>query len=324
MQQSSDAWQPGLSPQRLRERAQWMATIREFFAQRGVLEVDTPILASAGVTDPHLSNATTTLSWQADKQWYLQTSPEYAMKRLLAAGSGCIYQIAKVIRDDEVGRFHNPEFSMLEWYRVGFDEHQLMDEVDLLLQTLLQAEPAQRYTYQQVFVRYLNIDPLTEQGLSELKAWLVAQNIGDWVSQENDNDVLLHLAMSHYIEPLIGKASPCFIYNFPASQAALAQLDTEDSRVARRFEVYYQGIELANGFYELTDAQVQAARFAEDNQQRQTLGRPQAATDKKLLAALAAGVPDCAGVALGLDRLLMLKWGAQHIDEVQSFSIHRA
>lgn len=323
-QPAAELWQPGLSPQRLRDRATVMASIRSFFAARRVLEVETPLLASAGVTDPHLTNATTTLNGQGSSLFYLQTSPEYAMKRLLAAGSGCIFQLARVVRDDEVGRFHNPEFTMLEWYRVGFDEHQLMDEVDQLLQELLQCAEAERLTYQQAFLRYLKLDPLTDVGLTQLRSWLVNQDIGDWIAEEPDTDILLHLAMSHYIEPELGQEKPCFIYNFPASQAALAQIDSKDQRVARRFEVYFKGIELANGFYELTDADAQAARFDADNHQRELMGRPPAVVDTRLLGALRAGLPDCAGVALGVDRLLMLKWKAKHIDEVQSFSSQRS
>lgn len=322
-QLAAESWQPGVTPERLLERANVMASIRRFFAARKVLEVETPILASAGVTDPHLTNATTTLNWQGPSTLYLQTSPEYAMKRLLAAGSGCIFQLARVVRDDEVGRFHNPEFTMLEWYRVGFDEHQLMDEMDELLQQLLQCAPAERLTYQQAFQRHLKLDPLTDEGLSQLRTWLVNQNIGDWIAEEADTDILLHLAMSHYIEPELGQKRPCFIYNFPASQAALAKIDAKDARVARRFEVYFKGVELANGFYELTDAEAQAARFAADNRQRRLMGRPQAVVDTRLLDALRAGLPECAGVALGVDRLLMLKWKAEHIDEVQTFSIQR-
>lgn len=324
MQQVSECWQPGLTRQRLVDRSKVMASIREFFTSRDLLEVETPLLSSAGVTDPHLTNAVTTLNWQGPSSYFLQTSPEYAMKRLLAAGSGSIFQLARVVRDDEVGRIHNPEFTLLEWYRVGFDEHQLMDEVDDFLQAMLRCGAAERMTYQQAFLRYLQVDPLTNEGLSSLRAWLVSQDIADWIADESDHDVLLHLAMSHYIEPLIGKDVPCFIYNFPASQAALAKIDPADKRVARRFEAYFKGVELANGFYELTDAEAQARRFAEDNRQREQMGRPPVSIDTRLLAAMEAGMPDCAGVALGVDRLLMLKWQVDHIDQVQTFSIHRS
>ncbi|MCL5050162.1 MAG: elongation factor P--(R)-beta-lysine ligase [Firmicutes bacterium] len=313
-------WQPGISVQRLRDRAQLMREIRDFFAQREVMEVDTPLLATAGVTDPHLTNAETSIAGQ---RYFLQTSPEYAMKRLLAAGSGCIYQLGKAVRDDELGRYHNPEFCLLEWYRIGFDDTQLMQEVDAFLQVTLGCEAADYISYQALFLHYLNIDPLEAAGITQLKHWLSAQQLGDWVATETDTDTLLQLAMSHFIEPQMGQQRPVIVFNFPASQAALARIDVQDPRVARRFEVYFKGIELANGFYELSDSSVQAQRFAADNQMRSRQGKPQQPIDHHLLAALEAGLPDCAGVALGVDRLAMLRWGAEHIDQVLSFSARR-
>src|SRR5690554_2963780 len=311
-------WQPSISMPRLRQRADVLTSIRSFFAERHVMEVETPLLANAGVTDPHLSNAVTHLNTCGAEltPFYLQTSPEYAMKRLLAAGSGCIYQMAKVVRDDEIGRFHNPEFTMLEWYRVGFTDFDLMSEVDSLLQLVLGTEPAEFVSYQQLFINHTGCDPLTPQGLQHLKAWLVDKSIGDWVASESNMNTLLQLAISHFIEPMLGQTRPTFVYNFPASQAALARLDDKDARVARRFEVYIKGIELANGFYELTDPAQQAERFELDNLQRRELGRPPAVIDQRLLAALQQGLPECSGVALGVDRLLMLKLGASHIKEV--------
>ncbi|MGX5914597.1 elongation factor P--(R)-beta-lysine ligase [Aliidiomarina sp. Khilg15.8] len=315
-------WQPSATFAVMQSRAQLMQSIRDFFTQRAVLEVETPMLAHAGVTDPHLVNAVTRLSGPGlpkPTDFYLQTSPEYAMKRLLAAGSGSIFQIARVVRDDEIGRYHNPEFSMLEWYRVDFNEHQLMDEMDALLQLTLQCGLASRISYQQLFIQHLGLDPLTEQGLCELETCLRDHGLGNIVDQTSDTDTWLQLAMSHLIEPHIGIENPCFVYDFPASQAALAQISTADPRVARRFEVYFRGIELANGFYELTDSAQQEQRFEVDNQARLALGKTVAPADRRLLAALASGLPACAGVALGLDRLLMLKLGARHINEVLAF-----
>ena len=322
MGESTCDWQPSISILRLKQRAEVLATIRNFFAERDVTEVETPLLANAGVTDPHLSNAVTHLNAFGSKliPFYLQTSPEYAMKRLLAAGSGCIYQMAKVVRDDEIGRFHNPEFTMLEWYRVGFTDNDLMAEVDSLLQLVLGTEPARFVSYQQLFIEHTHCDPLTSEGLQQLKIWLIEKSLGDWVANETNMDTLLQLAISHFIEPSLGHERPTFVYNFPASQAALARLDEDDPRVARRFEVYVAGIELANGFYELTDADQQAQRFARDNMQRRAQGRPPAVIDHRLLAALQEGVPECSGVALGVDRLLMLKLGVRHIKEVLSFT----
>ena len=315
-------WQPSISMPRLKQRAEVLASIRRFFAERDVTEVETPLLANAGVTDPHLSNAVTHLNAFESKltPFYLQTSPEYAMKRLLAAGSGCIYQMAKVVRDDEIGRYHNPEFTMLEWYRVGFTDSDLMAEVDGLLQLVLGTKPAEFVSYQQLFIEHTGCDPLTQEGLEQLKIWLIGKSIGDWVAHETNMDTLLQLAISHFIEPALGQQRPIFVYNFPASQAALARLDEADPRVARRFEVYVKGIEIANGFYELTDADQQAQRFELDNLQRRQLGRPPAAIDYRLLAALQQGLPECSGVALGIDRLLMLKFGVNHIKEVLSFT----
>lgn len=319
-------WQPTVSIERLRERAEVLASIRAFFTERNVLEVETPLLANAGVTDLHLVNAVTELNTGAGKTvpFFLQTSPEFAMKRLLAAGSGCIYQLAKAVRNDEVGRFHNPEFTMLEWYRVGFTDTQLMDEIDAFLQQILASEPAEYISYQQAFINQTGNDPLTKEGILGLQAWLVDKNLGDWVKRETDPDVLLQLAMSHFIEPTLGMQRPVFVYNFPASQAALARLDANDKRVARRFEVYVQGVELANGFYELTDYAQQRARFEQDNRQRIAMGLQPAMIDERFLAALKFGLPECAGVALGVDRLLMLKWGASHISEVVTFTSDRA
>lgn len=315
-------WKPSASFAVMQHRAQLMQRIRDFFAKRNVLEVETPLLARAGVTDPHLANAMTTLSGPGlpePTEFYLQTSPEYAMKRLLAAGSGSIFQIARVVRDDEIGRYHNPEFSLLEWYRVGFDEHQLMAEVDALMQLTLRCPAATRISYQQLFLKHLDVDPLTSEGLAQLKRYLGEHNLGNIVDQTSDTDIWLHLAMSHIIEPQIGSDAPCFVYDFPASQAALAQLSAQDPRVARRFELYYRGMELANGFYELTDEAAQAERFAADNRARDALGKARAPIDNRLLAALNNGLPECAGVALGLDRLLMLQLNATHIDEVLAF-----
>jgi lysyl-tRNA synthetase class 2 len=320
-------WKPSASFAAMRSRADLMQSVRDFFAQRAVLEVETPLLARAGVTDPHLTNAVTRLQGPGMAEatdFYLQTSPEYAMKRLLAAGSGSIFQIARVVRDDEMGRHHNPEFTLLEWYREGFDEHQLMDEVDAFMQQMLQCETADRISYQQLFMNYLKVDPLTREGLAQLETQLRAHNLGNIVDQITDTDTWLQLAMSHLIEPRIGIERPCFVYNFPASQAALARVSVEDPRVARRFELYFGGVELANGFYELTDAAAQAQRFDADNQARELLGKPRSPADTRLLAALGSGMPACAGVALGLDRLLMLKTGASHIDEVLAFPIHSA
>ena len=310
----------------MRLRAELLAAIRNFFAQRNVLEVDTPTLASAGVTDTHLTNFQTT--WHApptsqSQTLFLQTSPEYAMKRLLAAGSGCIYQLGKAYRNEESGRFHSPEFTLLEWYRCGFDMWQLMDETAALLTGVSKAPTAQKISYQQAFQQYLHIDPLTIS-FKQLQALCTTLGYGDLAEAEDDRDTLLQLLFSHQIETQLPPQQPVFVYYFPASQAALAKLNPEDPRTALRFELYWQGMELANGFDELTDPNEQLHRFQRDLQQRRALNIAPTAIDYHLLAALESGLPECSGVALGVDRLLMLVAKANHIQEVLSFATDRA
>lgn len=256
-------WQPSASIEFLRYRAELLATIRQFFLERGYLEVETPIMARYGTTDVYLSNIRATFR---NETYCLQTSPEYHMKRLLAAGSGPIFQMARVFRDDELGRWHNPEFTLLEWYQLDIDHHGLMDEMDLFLQKVLQSNPMIRKTYQQVFLEACEIDPLSAT-IPQLRKVLEHFEL-DYVlpSQENDRDQFLFLLMSHVVEPfLANEKEPVAVYHFPASQASLAKTR---NGVAERFEVYYQGVELANGFHELTDADAQAKRFAQDQQLR--------------------------------------------------------
>lgn len=318
-------WQPNASIKTLQQRSQIIQKIRQFFYQRDTLEVETPILASAGVTDLYLDNLTTKFalnSTQPPLKLYLQTSPEYAMKRLLAAGSGSIFQIFKAFRNDESGRYHNPEFSMLEWYRVGFDHFDLMAEMAELLQPLLgYRDNIEQITYQAVFQKHLNIDPLTSS-TAQLKQCLDDYNQPDLAQMSDDKTDLLQFLFSQCIEPQIGQSAPCFVYDFPAEQASLAKLSKTDPRVAERFEVYYKGIELANGFNELTDPNAQLNRFKQDNQARRLQGKTEQPIDHKLIAALSSGLPQCAGVALGIDRLVMLALNKTHIDDVISFNLH--
>jgi lysyl-tRNA synthetase class 2 len=321
-------WKPSAAISTLQLRAKIYQQIRQFFAEKNVLEVETPLMSHAAVTDPHLASVTTNyqvLGNPASTTMYLHTSPEYGMKRLLAAGSGCIYQICKVFRNGEVGRYHNPEFTMLEWYRLGFNHHQLMDEMDELLQHILRCGKAERLSYQQAFLQYLSIDPLTASA-AELRDCAHQHNIQDIAGTDiNDKDLWLQLLMSDVVEPQLGKQAPTFIYDFPASQAALAQVNHQGPHpVAERFEVYMHGIELANGFHELADAKEQQRRFEADLIKREQLGYPQPPMDKNLLSALAHGFPDCAGVALGIDRLIMLAGKHQTIAEVLTFPHERA
>ncbi|MDV7104256.1 elongation factor P--(R)-beta-lysine ligase [Vibrio sp. TH_r3] len=323
---NNNNWQPNASIELLTLRAKLISQIRHFFSERKVMEVDTPAISHATVTDIHLHTFKTHFigpDYAKGQSLYLMTSPEFHMKRLLAAGSGSIYQICKSFRNEENGRYHNPEFTMLEWYQVGFDHHDLMDEMDELLQLILQSGSGQRMTYQHAFLSVLNVCPL-EAPMSELKKVAATLGLSDIAEPETDRDTLLQLLFSVGIEPKIGIEAPAFVYDFPASQAALAKINPEDPRVAQRFEVYFKGIELANGFHELDDAQEQLARFVADNQKRASLGLEAQPIDYHLIDALKAGLPACAGVAMGIDRLIMLAVGVEHIDHVTAFSFSRA
>ncbi|MCR9625899.1 elongation factor P--(R)-beta-lysine ligase [Vibrio antiquarius] len=314
-------WQPTASIDQLRQRATLIASIRQFFADRQVMEVDTPAMSHATVTDIHLHTFQTEFvgpGYADGSKLFFMTSPEFHMKRLLAAGSGCIYQINKAFRNEENGRYHNPEFTMLEWYRVGFDHHKLMDEMDDLLQLVLKCGAAQRMTYQQAFIDVLGVCPL-EGSMTELKTAASKLGLSDIAEPEEDRDTLLQLLFSVGVEHKIGQDVPAFVYDFPASQAALAKINPQDHRVADRFEVYFKGIELANGFHELDNPKEQRARFEQDNAKRLDMGLKPQPIDYHLISALEAGLPDCAGVALGIDRLIMLALGCDHIDQVTAF-----
>ncbi len=319
------SWQPSASLSALRLRARLLAQVRRFFAERGVLEVETPVLAAAPVTDPHLASLATELHGPGSpggRTLYLQTSPEYAMKRLLAAGSGPIFQISRVFRDDEVGRHHNPEFTLLEWYRPGFDHHALMDEVDGLLSALLGTAPAERLTYAEAFLRHAGVDPHRADGATLQAA---AGELGEGCGLATDErEGWLSLLLSLKVQPQLGRGRPTFLHDFPASQAALARVRPGDPPVAERFEVFIDGVELANGYHELTDAAEQRRRFQADLATRAAMGLPAVPLDHRLLEALAAGMPPCAGVALGFDRLAMVAAGADHIDQVLAFPVDRA
>lgn len=311
-------WQPSASIDNLKKRAEINDQIRRFFKERAYLEVETPIMARYGVTDVYLSNIKAKFR---EYDYSLQTSPEYHMKRLLAAGSGPIFQLARVFRDDELGRWHNPEFTLLEWYQLGIDHHALMDEMDLLLQAILNSKPMIRRTYQEVFLEICSFDPFSVS-IEQLQQVLVHYNLDNVLPKnEQDKDQYLFLLMSHVVEEALAiKNAPVAVYNFPPSQAALAQIN---NGVAERFEVYYQGVELANGFHELTDARAQANRFLQDNVLRGNQGLPKVDMDEYLLAALEHGVPSCSGVALGVDRLLALALEQENIASVMSFDISR-
>lgn len=324
----SDAtdWRPTAPLEALKQRAVILRKIRTFFAEREVLEVETPVLCNASVTDVHLHSFNTQFisPISPDEQaLYLQTSPEFAMKRLLCAGSGAIYQITKSFRNEEAGRYHNPEFTMLEWYRPGFDDRQLMVEVDELLQHILETAPAEVMSYQQAFERVLGFNP-HEISMASLKQQCAERGFASIAEIEDDTDTLLQLLFSECIESEIGQHVPCLVHSFPATQAALARIDPDNPMVAKRFEAYFRGVELANGFHELADPVEQGERFECDNEKRSKMGLNKVPIDKRFLAALKQGLPDCAGVALGVDRLIMLALNKQHIREVVAFNVDNA
>lgn len=316
-------WQPTTTIAGLQRRAQILKEIRLFFEIRNILEVDTPILSEASVTDPFIASFETNLKFQGQvpgKSLYLQTSPEYYMKRLLAAGAGSIYQICKAFRNGEVGYKHNPEFTILEWYRVGFNHHDLMTEVDELLHCILQTPPADRISYNSLFKLHFDINPHTCT-IEVLETLANQYQISYQKDQHTDKDTWLDLLMTHIIEPTLGKEKPIFIFDYPVSQAALAKSRTEDDYiVGERFELYYRGVELANGFHELNEPTEQAQRFDQDNRLRKNLNLPTMPIDAPFLASLEF-LPDTAGVALGLDRLILLATQSNNIATVISFPL---
>jgi len=324
---SNSVWRPTASLANLKARAKLLAEIRAFFQQAGVLEVETPACSFHASTDPVLASFRLDYTGPGaqGRPLYLHTSPEFPMKRLLAAGSGSIYQIAKVFRNGERGRLHNPEFSLLEWYRPGFNHQQLMDEVAAMVNSVLpKPRPLECFSYAELFQRHLEIDP-HKATISELKACTEAQGIsGASTLDLPERDAWLDLLLTHCIEPHLGHGSLCFVYDYPASQASLAKVRVGEPPVAERFELYMEGVELANGFHELADAQEQRNRFGQDLARRQAEGLPKVPMDEHLLSALEAGLPDCAGVALGIDRLLMQVVGAARLDEVLAFPLERA
>lgn len=316
-------WAPTATLQALRLRARLLTRARDFFAARGVLEVETPILGASTATDPHIESLRTSVGGSAR---FLQTSPELFMKRLLAAGSGPIYQITKVFRDGESGARHNPEFTILEWYRPGLDHHGLMDEVDQFLQVVLGCAASARDTYEEVFRRWVGADP-HRVGAPELQSRAEALGLRAVSSSGFSREDWLHLLMAEAIEPHLGLERPDFVYDFPLELKALARIRKGEGgtpNVAERFEVFVQGVELANGYHELTDASEQRERFLADLQSRRTLGRAEVPLDERMIAALERGLPPCAGVALGFDRLVMIAADASDIGSVISFSDDRA
>lgn len=325
-------WRPRASLDILKLRARMLAEIRGFFSERGLLEVETPFLSVAATPDPALASLGTHYTgplYPRGQDLYLHTSPEFPMKRLLAAGSGSIYQICKVFRDGESGRLHNPEFTLIEWYRVGFDHLALMEEVEALVRKALAGQVAlldtQRLSYGAAFERYTGLNPHSAC-VEDLARAARAHGIEPPASLDphGEEDAWRDLLLTHIIEPQLGQGRLSFLYDYPASQASLARVRAGNPPVAERFELYLNGVELANGFHELTDAQEQRARFQRQLQARSTAGQAAMPLDEKLLQALEQGLPACAGVALGFDRLLMLAAGLTSVQETLAFPIDRA
>ena len=323
---SSD-WRPSAAFDVLRLRAALYARIRAFFAARGVLEVETPVLSLAGNTDPNIASFSLEFSGRTDgapRTRWLRTSPEFALKRLLAAGLGDCYELGRVFRDGEAGGRHNPEFTMLEWYRVGWDHQRLVEEVAALVGEALalvgRSATLERTSYRELYRRHLDLDPF-EAPIAQLQAALGDVRIDP---EGLGRDDWLDLLLTHRIQPAFPDDRMLAVHDFPASQCALARIRDGEPPLAERFELYLGPLELANGYHELADAREQAGRFRADLARRADRGAPQPPMDAHLLAALDAGLPDCAGVALGVDRLLMAMLRAERIADVLAFDFPRA
>ena len=328
---TGDNWQPSASLMTLRKRATLLKDIRHYFDVQSVLEVETPMLSCAATVDVFIDSFQVQyqpLGEGQPRDCYLHTSPEFAMKRLLAAGSGDIYSLGRVFRNGEAGGRHNPEFTMLEYYRVGMDQQALMDDMTGLLSSVSEFKEVGRVSYGEIFHQHLGINPHTAS-LSDLYK-LVHQHVDPHLEELDRNDCL-DLLFSSAIEPFLGQDASgqlagVYVYDYPASMSALARIHTnkEGYKVAARFELFINGVELANGYHELTDAGEQKQRFIKEQEKRRDQGYPVYPFDQHLLAALEHGLPDCAGVAIGIDRLLMLMLGKRAIAEVISFDFNRA
>jgi lysyl-tRNA synthetase class 2 len=302
-----------------------LAQVRDFFSKRNVLEVETPALYPSTNPDPMIESFQLSTSIADSTSLYLQTSPEFAMKRLLAAGSGAIYQICRAYRCGEAGRYHNPEFTILEWYRPEHSLDQLMHEVEDLLTALMPASklqhPAEYQTYRSVFSQAVGIDPLS----ASIKDFIAAADQrGHPEAQSICTDkrsVWLDFLFSHVVQPQLSKQRIVFVYNYPMCQSSLARIHPQQPAVVERVEVFIDGVELGNGFQELTNAEEQRQRFIAQQLERKHSGLTIADLDESLLAALESGLPETAGIAIGLDRLLMMIRGSDHIDQVLGFPL---
>ncbi|QAB15863.1 EF-P lysine aminoacylase EpmA [Hydrogenovibrio thermophilus] len=313
----------------LKKRSQALKTLRAFFYARSVMEVDTPILSSAATPDLHLRSLSTQVQvpGEADPRiFYLHTSPEYPMKRLLCAGSGDIFYLGKVFRDGDVSRRHQVEFTLLEWYRLGFDLRAMMDETVKVVQSLLGDRPVEMISYEEAFESYAGLEAVHDTDAKSCQACLAEHRVPEIVGVDADDKPLWEqLVLTEVIEPQLGRGKITCLYHYPSREAALAQLHPQDERLALRFEVFVDGMELANGYQELADADEYRRRFEADLAQRSENGLPNVPMDEALLSALAVdGLPACSGVALGVDRLLMLAFQADDIRGVLPFSIEES
>jgi lysyl-tRNA synthetase class 2 len=306
-----------------------LSKIRTFFEQRKVLEVETPLLCHATGTDPQLDFFSSVYRCSPNtKEMYLQTSPEFAMKRLLAAGSGSIYQICKAFRNGESGRFHNPEFSILEWYRVGFSLQQLMTETTELLSCILEsdelAEKTHKISYQQLFKEVTGLNALVFC-LDSYQSYVKDNDLMDAIHLcEKDHSLWLDFIFSHKVQPYLRQYPLCLVYGYPAVQSSLARINTNNAAIADRFEVFMKGIEIGNGFLELADREEQEIRFDHENDVRRSKGLVVVEKDQYFLDALSAGLPECSGIAIGLDRVLMMVSNSQSLKEVIAFPFDQA
>lgn len=319
-------WKPTANLKALRLRAELYAMLRHFFAERGVLEVETPVLSSAGNTDPNIESFALQFDGPraaGEATRWLRTSPEFPLKRLLAAGVGDCYELGRVFRNGEAGKRHNPEFTMLEWYRVGMDHHQLMDEVSELIKAALtlagRRATVRDTSFRQLYQDKFGFDPLLAPE-AELRSPLQVYGIDPAGLTRDD---WLDLLMTHLVQPSIPANRILLVYDYPASQCALARVRAADPPVAERFEVFLGPLEVANGYHELNDAAEQRQRFEADIARRRARNAVAPALDERLLAGLPK-LPACAGVALGVDRLLMAMMGTDKISDVVAFPFERA
>ncbi len=311
-------WKPTASLQLLKQRANLNTAIREYFASTGALEVETQMLGKSPVSDPNIASLEVQLSGTSDPH-FLHTSPEYQMKRLLAAGTPDIFQICHVFRDAESGHRHQPEFTMLEWYRHSFSLDEIIRETLRIIDLAKpQTTKLQKIRYQDAMLQAVGIDVL-DPDESLIDEVLDSDQFQGTLSLSEKLDWL----MAHHVVSRFCADTLTVIYDYPANQAALARLNPDDPRCADRFEIFAGDLELANGFVELTDADEQRRRFEADMASREARGETPRPPDEDLLAALASGLPDCAGVALGLDRLLMHASGLRSISDGQAFAVHR-